>query len=62
MIVQAGTVSKRGRGELPSFNLLRIQRPEIGLVKYEWDPATRVFASAAAGHYRHTSAGWITEA
>ena len=62
LIVQAGTVSKRGRGELPSFNLLRIQRPEIGLVKYEWDPATRVFASAAAGHYRHTSAGWITEA
>ena len=62
LIVQAGTVSKRGRGEQPSFNLLRIQRPEIELVKYVWDPTTRMFASAAAGHYRHTTAGWVTEA
>lgn len=35
LIVQAGTVSMRGRGEEPSFNLLRVQRPEIELVRYQ---------------------------
>ena len=34
LIVQAGTVSERGRGESPSFNLLRVHRPEIELVRY----------------------------
>ena len=61
LIVQAGTVSKRGRGEAPSFNLLRIQRPDIELVKYVWDPATATFTAAAAGRYRHTNDGWVTE-
>jgi hypothetical protein len=62
LIVQAGTVSKRGRGEQPSFNLLRIQRPDIELVKYVWDPTAGAFTPTAAGRYRHTTAGWITEA
>src|SRR6185503_13146878 len=31
LVVQAGTVSTRSRGEQPSFNVLRIQRPTIAV-------------------------------
>lgn len=58
LIVQAGTVSTRGRGEQPSFNLLRIQRPEIALVKYVWDAASASFGASDWGRYRHTPDGW----
>jgi 3',5'-cyclic AMP phosphodiesterase CpdA len=58
LIVQAGTVSTRSRGEQPSFNLLRIQRPDISLVKYVWDPASNAFASSDWGRYRHSPDGW----
>lgn len=59
LIVQAGTVSSRSRGEQPSFNLLRIQRPEISLSKYVWDPVTGAFASSDWGRYRHSTEGWV---
>lgn len=60
LIVQAGTVSTRGRGEQPSFNLIRVHRPDIELLKYVWDPSARAFVPSAAGRYRHTGDGWIT--
>lgn len=60
LIVQAGTVSERGRGESPSFNLLRVHRPDIELVRYVWDPRAIAFLPTAGGRYRHTDAGWIT--
>ena len=59
LIVQAGTVSMRGRGEQPSFNLIRVQRPEIELVKYVWDPSSSAFDPLTVGRYRHTPAGWV---
>ena len=58
LIVQAGTVSTRGRGEQPSFNVLRMQRPEIELSRHSWDDATAGFTSSPIGHYRHSSSGW----
>lgn len=58
LIVQAGTVSTRGRGEQPSFNLLRIERHEIALVKYVWDAASASFSASDWGRYRHTPDGW----
>jgi 3',5'-cyclic AMP phosphodiesterase CpdA len=58
LIVQAGTVSMRGRGEQPSFNVLRIHRPEIGLARMAWDAGSGRFVEMAVGHYRHTSSGW----
>ena len=60
LIVQAGTVSTRSRGEQPSFNVLHVHRPEIDLLKYVWDSSARAFAPSAAGRYRHTGEGWIT--
>jgi 3',5'-cyclic AMP phosphodiesterase CpdA len=61
LIVQAGTVSTRGRGEQPSFNVLRLQRPEIALSRHSWDDATASFASSLVGQYRHSDRGWTAE-
>ena len=61
LIVQAGTVSMRGRGQQPSFNHLRIQRPGMELSTYVWDPTSQLFTATAVGRYRHTDAGWSRE-
>ena len=58
LIVHAGTVSKRGRGEQPSFNVLRMQRPQIELSRYSWDSAIAGFTASTVGTYRHTDRGW----
>ena len=59
LVVQAGTVSTRSRGEQPSFNVLRIARPEISVERFVWDPGRSRFVAAAASHFVHTPAGWI---
>ncbi len=61
LVVQAGTVSTRSRGEQPSFNVLRIHRPQIAVERLVWDPAQGTFVEGAASSYRHTDAGWIEE-
>lgn len=58
LIVQAGTVSMRGRGEQPSFNVLRMQRPEIVLSRHSWDPHRAAFTASPVGRYRHGPNGW----
>jgi 3',5'-cyclic AMP phosphodiesterase CpdA len=58
LIVQAGTVSMRGRGEQPSFNLLRVHRPSIAVSRFVWDPLKASFIEAAAGEFRHGPKGW----
>jgi 3',5'-cyclic AMP phosphodiesterase CpdA len=59
LIVQAGTVSTRGRGEQPSFNVLQMQRPEIALTRYAWDDVAGSFVPSIVGKYRHTATGWL---
>lgn len=59
LIVQAATVSTRSRGELPSFNVLRLQRPEIELSRCSWDQASAGFVTAPIGGYRHSERGWM---
>jgi 3',5'-cyclic AMP phosphodiesterase CpdA len=59
LVVQAGTVSTRSRGEQPSFNVLRIHRPEIAVERLVWDPARALFVESAASAYRHTESGWV---
>jgi 3',5'-cyclic AMP phosphodiesterase CpdA len=59
LIVQAGTVSTRGRGgQQPSFNVLRMQRPEIELSRHSWDEASGSFSAEPVGRYRHEASGW----
>jgi 3',5'-cyclic AMP phosphodiesterase CpdA len=58
LIVQAGTVSTRSRGEQPSFNILRVERPLVSIGRFVWDPLQARFAEAAFGTYRHGPDGW----
>ena len=58
LIVQAGTVSVRGRGEEPSFNVLRLERGRLTIDRYVWDPALRNFVEVAAGAYQRGPDGW----
>ena len=59
LVVQAGTVSTRSRGEQPSFNVLRIERPRISVERLVWDPDHRAFAATTASHFVHTDGGWL---
>lgn len=58
LIVQAGTISMRGRGEEPSFNVLRLERERMALARFLWDPSSRQFTETAFGTYRRTAEGW----
>jgi 3',5'-cyclic AMP phosphodiesterase CpdA len=58
LIVQAGTVSVRGRGEEPSFNVLRLQRHHLTLGRFVWDPVAQTFTEAAAGMFERGHDGW----
>lgn len=58
LVVQAGTVSTRSRGEQPSFNVIRVERPDITVERLVWDPARTAFSAVAAGRYRHGEGGW----
>jgi hypothetical protein len=59
LIVQASTVSTRGRGEQPSFNVLQMQRPDIVLSRHAWDDVAGGFVASEVGRYRHAESGWM---
>lgn len=60
LVVQAGTAtSTRGRGEANSFNILRINRPDISVERFEWLPTKRNFAPVSTENFKHTADGWI---
>jgi len=59
LVVQAGTVSTRSRGEQPSFNVLRIERPRISVERMVWDPGGDAFSGAGESQYRHGDSGWV---
>jgi 3',5'-cyclic AMP phosphodiesterase CpdA len=58
LIIQAGTMSTRGRGELNTFNVLRLARPEVSIERYTWDEANHTFARSWEGKFRHSESGW----
>jgi len=59
LVVQAGTLSTRGRGELNSFNVLRLARPHITVERHSWNDAREVFETSWAGTFKHTPNGWF---
>lgn len=60
LVVQAGTASStRARGEANSFNVIRINRPDITVQRLTWQPARSTFAISGEENFRHTSDGWI---
>lgn len=59
LVVQAGTAaSTRGRGEANSFNVIRVDRPQIAIERLEWQPAQARFAVATTERFQHTPEGW----
>jgi len=60
LVVQAGTAtSTRERGEVNSFNVLRIAFPAITVEKFAWRPSTASFAVSIVEEFKHTGEGWI---
>ena len=60
LVVQAGTASStRGRGEANSFNVIRIDRPDITVETLMWDESSSTFAISGKENFRHTSEGWV---
>jgi len=60
LVVQAGTASStRGRGEANSFNVIRIQRPDISVERLTWDANRSAFVVSGEENFRHTSEGWV---
>jgi len=43
IVVHAGTVSERLKGEQPSFNVLSIEAPRFSVATYHWNPITGSF-------------------
>ncbi|HEY6231333.1 MAG TPA: metallophosphoesterase [Pyrinomonadaceae bacterium] len=60
LVVQAGTAtSSRGRGEQNSFNLIRIDRPDVSVQRLEWQPDRKVFEVATHEQFLFTEEGWV---
>jgi 3',5'-cyclic AMP phosphodiesterase CpdA len=59
LVIQAGTAtSTRGRGELNSFNVVRIDAPQISMETHTWQPERHRFAASHMKHFRRSPDGW----
>jgi 3',5'-cyclic AMP phosphodiesterase CpdA len=59
LVVQAGTISTRQRGEPNSFNVLQVDHPRIAVVCRTWDQARELYEASPARTFRHGDQGWI---
>jgi 3',5'-cyclic AMP phosphodiesterase CpdA len=59
LCVHAGTAtSTRGRGEPNSFNVLRVNRSRIDVLRYAWAPEEAAFLVAESKAFVHAASGW----
>jgi 3',5'-cyclic AMP phosphodiesterase CpdA len=60
LAVQAGTAtSTRGRGEMNSFNVLRVTSNDIAVERQVWRPEARVFSPDPAERFRRQDGRWV---
>jgi 3',5'-cyclic AMP phosphodiesterase CpdA len=59
LVVQAGTMSTRRRGEVNTINVLRLERPRIEIERHSWNEARELFELSWAGTFQHTADGWF---
>jgi 3',5'-cyclic AMP phosphodiesterase CpdA len=59
LVVQAGTAtSTRGRGEVNSFNVLRVERQKIEVDRYGWDAVHKQFQILATEKFMRSGKIW----
>lgn len=58
LVIQAGTMSRRGRGELNSFNVLRLAPRRLEIERCGWAESTGEFTRAWTDSYERTDGGW----
>lgn len=59
LVIQAGTAtSSRVRGELNSFNVIRVKHPHVNVLRHTFRPEQATFLPSSSEHFRHTSDGW----
>ena len=58
LVVQSGTMSTRGRGELNTFNVLHIASSEMTVERYSWEAGTHAFTRSFAEIFCRTEEGW----
>jgi 3',5'-cyclic AMP phosphodiesterase CpdA len=60
LVVQAGTAtSTRSRGELNSFNVLRVVRDSVIVDRYDWRPERASFTVASTETFERSREGWL---
>jgi 3',5'-cyclic AMP phosphodiesterase CpdA len=58
VVVQAGTMSTRERGERNSFNVVRVAHPLVTVERLSWDEEHQTFRTSWSGAFQHTVEGW----
>jgi hypothetical protein len=59
LVVQAGTASStRERGEVNSFNVIRLAHSDISIERLAWQPSQTTFMTAVTDRFRRASSGW----
>lgn len=59
LVVQAGTAtSNRARGEVNSFNVIRLSRSDISIDRFEWRRSEAAFVASVADRFHRTGVGW----
>jgi 3',5'-cyclic AMP phosphodiesterase CpdA len=59
LVVQAGTLSMRKRGEPNTLNVLRVAHAQIEIDRYSWDDAAQSFQVTWSATFRRTGDGWL---
>jgi 3',5'-cyclic AMP phosphodiesterase CpdA len=59
LVVQAGTMSTRRRGEPCTLNILHVTPGQIEIERHSWDDMTRSFEVTWTRTFRRTKEGWF---